>query len=67
MICHCWAIDRQLLTTQYSTSPEGNHRNMKVKMIGIAIITFAWMGSGGVGLSFICTIIDTPMMIGRMK
>ena len=40
---------------------------MKVKMIGMPIITLAWIGSGGVGLSFIWISMDAPMMIGRMK
>src|SRR5690606_13028236 len=48
---HCWAMDRMLLTTQYSTRPAGNHRKKKVKMIGSSFITRACMGSGGVGLS----------------
>src|SRR5690606_21042787 len=67
VICHCWAIDRMLFTTQYSTRPDGNHRNMKVKMIGMPIMTFAWIGSGGVGLSLIWISMDAPMMTGRMK
>ena len=33
---HCWAMDRTLLTTQYSTRPAGNHRKKNVKMIEIA-------------------------------
>ena len=40
-MCHCCAIDKVLLTTQYKTKPDGNHKNMKVNTIGIAIITLA--------------------------
>src|SRR3990167_4839722 len=48
---HCWAIDKTLLTTQYSTRPAGNQRKKKAKMIGISFSTLACIGSGGVGLS----------------
>src|SRR5690606_8060405 len=60
-------MDRRLLTTQYSTSPAGNHRKKKVKIIGNSFITLACIGSGGVGLSCCCTNMLKPMMIGRIK
>src|SRR5471032_1783602 len=64
---HCWAIDRQLFTTQYSTRPAGNHRKKKVKMIGIIFMTFACIGSGGVGFRRCWMNMVAPMMIGRIK
>src|SRR5690606_1755962 len=64
---HCWAMDRTLLTTQYSTRPAGNQRKKKVKMIGISFITLACMGSGGVGFRRIWMNMVAPMMIGRRK
>ena len=39
---------------------------MKVKISGIQSKIIFCVGSGGVGLSFICTHIVTPMMIGQM-
>src|SRR5690554_8188245 len=60
-------MDRRLLTTQYSTSPAGNQRKKKVKIIGNSFITLACIGSGGVGLSCCCTNILKPMIIGRIK
>ena len=60
-------MDRRLLTTQYNTKPEGNQRKKKVKIIGNNFITFACIGSGGVGLSFCCTNILAPIMIGKIK
>ena len=38
---------------------------MKVKMIGIQSKIIFWVGSGGAGLSFICTHMVTPMMSGH--
>jgi hypothetical protein len=39
---------------------------MKPKISGIAIMTLAWIGSGGVGLSLVWMNIDAIMMTGRM-
>src|SRR5262249_2403387 len=39
---------------------------MKVKISGIQLNTICWVGSGGGGLSFICTHMVTPMMAGQM-
>jgi hypothetical protein len=41
-----------LFTTQYNTNPDGKKAKKAVKIIGKNCITFAWTGSGGVGLSF---------------
>ena len=41
VMTHCCAMDRMLLTTQYSTSPAGKKKNMTEKMIGMNIITLA--------------------------
>src|SRR5690606_761378 len=67
VICHCCAIDRMLLTTQYSTRPDGNHRNMIVNTKGSAIMTLAWIGSGGAGLSLIWMNIVAPITTGSTK
>src|SRR5512142_1765023 len=51
-----------LLTSQYSTSPEGNPQNIKVKRIGIVqSIICAWRGSPLVGVIFCWTHILTPI------
>ena len=39
---------------------------MKVKISGIQSKIIFWVGSGGVGLSFIWNHIVMPMMIGQM-
>src|SRR5690606_36930006 len=64
---HCCAIDRMLLTTQYSTRPAGNHRKKKVKITGSIFITLACIGSGGVGLSSCWIYMLMPIRIGRMN
>jgi hypothetical protein len=38
---------------------------MKVKITGIQAKIIAWVGSGGVGFSFICRNIVMPMMSGQ--
>ena len=38
---------------------------MKVKITGIQSKIIFWVGSGGAGLSFICTHIVTPMISGH--
>jgi hypothetical protein len=35
LTCHCCAIDKMLLTTQYKTNPAGKKKNMMEKMIGM--------------------------------
>lgn len=59
-------MESRLLTTQYNTKPAGKKKNITENKIGMYIITFAWIGSGGVGLSFVCTNIDTAMITGKM-
>jgi hypothetical protein len=66
LICHCWAMDRVLLTTQYSTRPAGNHRNMKVKRMGIIIITLAWIGIRRRRVELHLDELVAPMISGRM-
>ncbi len=41
VIYHCWAMERTLLTTQYSTSPDGKKRKNTVKTKGIYSMIFA--------------------------
>ena len=66
LICHCCAIDNRLFTTQYKTKPAGKKKNMTENTSGMYIITFAWIGSGGVGFSLVCTNMETAIMIGKM-
>ena len=40
--------------------------NMTPKTSGSIIITFAWVGSGGGGLSFCWRNISAALMMGRM-
>src|SRR5690606_1129151 len=49
VISHCWPMDSRLLVSQYSTRPAGNQRKNTVNTTGIHFITWAWVGSGGVG------------------
>src|SRR5687768_1389644 len=51
LIAHCCAIERMLLVSQYSTSPEGKKKNITEKASGIIHISLACIGSGGVGFS----------------
>ena len=44
-MCHCWKICSELLTSQYSTSPDGKKMNMTENAIGMICITFACTGS----------------------
>ena len=59
-------MDNKLLTTQYKTKPAGKKKNMIENTIGIYNMTLAWIGSGGVGLSLVCTNMDTAMITGKM-
>ena len=47
-----------LLTSQYSTRPAGKKRKNTLKTNGMNCITFACTGSGGSGLSRVCTNIE---------
>src|SRR6516225_5966780 len=47
------------------TSPAEKLPSMKVKITGIQLKIIAWVGSGGGGLSFICSHMVTPMMSGH--
>src|SRR5215510_11967767 len=67
LIFHCCRIVSSVFVSQYSTSPVGNHMNMKVITTGMKANTFAWTGSGGAGFSLYCRNIATPIRIGRMK
>src|SRR5688572_12168811 len=66
VITHCWTMENMLLTTQYSTRPEGKKKNITEKISGIHSIIFACSGSGGVGLSLVCTNIVAAITTGRM-
>ena len=56
---HCCAIDRMLLTTQYSTSPDGKKKKITENASGMNSIIFACTGSVGCGFSLVVTYIDT--------
>src|SRR5206468_231713 len=47
------------------TSPAEKLDSMKVKITGIQSKIICWVGSGGGGLSFICTHMVTPMTSGQ--
>ena len=47
------------------TSPAGKGANITVKNKGKNINIFAWTGSGGVGFSFCCIHIETPIKHGH--
>ena len=49
------------------TRPAGNFASMKVKISGIQLKIICWVGSGGAGLSFICTHMVTPMIAGQTR
>src|SRR5690606_33997046 len=67
VIDHCCAIDKVLLTHQYSTRPAGKKNIIPPKTSGMIIMTLAWMGSGGVGFSLICRNMVAIITAGRMK
>src|SRR2546422_11770054 len=67
LINHCWAIDRMLLVIQYSTRPAGKKKNITLKTSGMNHISLACMGSGGAGLSAVCSMVVRVMTMGRMK
>src|SRR5690349_23478472 len=64
---HCCAIDSTLLVIQYSTRPAGKKMNITLKASGMIHISLACIGSGGVGLSQVCTSEVAVMMTGRMN
>ena len=51
--------------SQYTATPAGAQRNMKVKMMGISIIIFCCIGSTPVvGVILCCQTIVAPMSTG---
>ena len=60
-------MDRMLLVIQYKTKPEGKKKNITLKAMGMIHINLACMGSGGVGLSQVCSKVDKVINTGRMK
>src|SRR5262245_17275823 len=64
LIRYCWAIDRMLLTSQYSTRPAGKKKNITLKASGMIHIILACTGSGGVGFSQVWTSDDSVIRIG---
>ncbi len=56
---HCWAIDRMLFVSQYSTRPAGKKKNITENTSGMIHIILACIGSGGVGFSQVCSNVVT--------
>jgi hypothetical protein len=46
------------------TNPEGKLKNIKVNIMGITSIIFAWAGSPTVGVIFCCKNIEAPISRG---
>ena len=67
LIIHCWAIDKMLLVSQYSTSPEGKKKNITLNASGMIHISLACIGSGGVGFNQVCNKVDKVISTGKMK
>ena len=67
LMTHCWAIDKMLLVIQYNTKPEGKKKNITLKTSGMIHISLACIGSGGAGLSAVCSMVDKVMITGKMK
>src|SRR5690606_35159768 len=67
LITHCWAIDSTLLVIQYSTRPAGKKKNITLNTSGMIHISRACIGSGGVGLSQVCSSVVAVITRGRMN
>src|SRR5690606_10483011 len=67
VMIHCWAMDNTLLVSQYSVKPAGNQSMNTVKIAGIHFITWAWVGSAGVGLRRIWINMLAPISNGSTK
>jgi len=67
LIIHCWAIDKMLFVIQYSTKPAGKKKNITEKISGMNHINLACIGSGGAGLSAVCSKVVKVMTRGKMK
>ena len=67
LMFHCCAIESSVFVTQYSTRPAGKNAKITDMTSGMIMKTFAWIGSGGGGLSLNCTNIAPAMITGRMK
>src|SRR3954471_14306141 len=60
-------MDRMLFVTQYSTRPAGKKKNITENASGMNHIILACTGSGGAGLSAVCSSVDSVITTGRMK
>src|SRR5688572_11606030 len=67
VICHCWAIDKTLLTSQYRTRPAGKKKKNMLKAIGMIFMILACTGSGGSGFRYVWKIMVAPMSMGSTK
>ena len=67
LMTHCWAIDRMLLVSQYSTRPAGKKKNITLNTSGMIHIILACIGSGGCGFSAVCSMLLTVISSGRMN
>ena len=55
-----------LLVNQYNTRPAGKTKNITLKARGMIHIYLAWSGSGGVGLSQVCSMVVAVISKGKM-
>src|SRR5450830_2139211 len=67
LMSHCCAIDSTLLVIQYSTKPAGKKKNITLKASGMNHISLDCIGSGGAGLSAVCSKVVRVITSGRMK
>ena len=67
LMSHCWAIDRMLFVSQYSTRPAGKKKNITLKISGRNHIILACNGSGGAGFRAVCSSVLRVISTGRMK
>src|SRR3990167_1851049 len=67
LMSHCWAIDRMLFVSQYSTRPAWKKKNSTLNSSGMIHIILACKGSGGVGFSQVCNRVDSVIRAGSTK
>ena len=67
LIIHCCAIDKMLFVIQYSTRPDGKKKNITENTSGMIHISLACIGSGGAGLSAVCSMVVRVITRGKIK
>ena len=66
LMSHCCAMDKMLLVIQYNTRPEGKKKNITENANGMNHINLACNGSGGAGLSAVCSMVVNVITTGNM-